>query len=752
VSVEEGIARAKPEAPAASRGQEVRGIAATALVWLGGSAVVALAQHGSDRKIAAVAAAGAGLATILVLSRLSEDRGRAYLRSVVGTAVAVSLVSDWVLWHLGAAPTGFQFDGLAKRITLPLLLVLLAPLAARALWAQRSALLRSLGGMDWIVVAYATVVLLPALAVGLAHHNRLLYIAQDLGLIVFFVGMYLVGRAVSPDSAQASAGEIVEVLLLLAAAAVLVFHFETSPLYSFAEAASACALAWLLLRPRSARLLPVGLAVTLLALDAVQIRNGTGSSTAVELAGALGVLVYLALRTRRLVPQWLLVALALVAIAGFIGLTRDGFALRGQYQGSDVSNLGTTYEAHQVRAAVTRSPLSFALGRGLGGTVDETHAPPEFAATLVYGGRDLAHVQEVHLLPYAFLLKAGMLGMVWLAAFIGGLVILVFRALERSARERDPSLVLYAALPLLGVGQAFAASSRVQANPLNGLALGILVTSLGPRPAFAASIRTHRRQILAAAALTLSSCAAIGYFSTQRTFATPPPAAAPQSQPAPQPEALWIGDAYTAGAGAISSATGEAFATSAALGWQTAMDAEGATGFVARGRQQSPTNRPVPARIAADAARFPNADVVVIDAGRNDSGYPQAKIHRAVVSTFKAVARDFPYQAVVVIAPFVMGPKLDRARNDYLAIRRLLRRQARKHGWAFVDPIAEGWVNRTSGRLSTSDGIFPTQRGYDYIVAHLAPAITKALEAAHEQVRIGCSKAAPCRRHAPRTR
>jgi hypothetical protein len=746
VSVEEGIAGAGPGATAERRAQGARAIVATALVWLGGSAVVALAQHGSDRKIAAVAAAGAGLATILALSRLTEDRGRAYLRSVVGATVAVSLVSDWVLWHLGAAPTGFQVDGLSKRIALPLLLVLLAPLAARALWAQRAALRRSVHGMDWIVVAYATVVLLPALAVGLAHHNRLLYVAQDLGLIVFFVGMYLVGRAVSPAAAQASAGEIVEVLLLLAAAAVLVFHFEIFPLYSFGEAASACALASLLLRPRSARLLPVGLAVTLLVLDAVQIKNGTGTSTAVELAGALGVLAYLALRTRRLVPEWLLVTLALVAIAGFIGLTRDGFALRGQYHGTDASNLGTTYEAHRVRAAVTSSPLSFAFGRGLGGTVDETHAPPAFAATLVYGGRDLAHVQEVHLLPYAFLLKAGVLGILWLAAFLGGLVILVFRALERSARERNPSLVLYAALPLLGVGQAFAASSRVQANPLNGLALGILVTSLGARPASVALIRTHRKQILAAAALTLSSCAVIGYLSTQRTFATPPPAAAPQ------PEALWIGDAYTAGAGATSSATGEALATSAALGWKTDMDAEGATGFVARGRKQSATNKPVPARIATDAAAYPNADVVVIDAGRNDIGYPQDKIHRAVVSTFKAVAKDFRYQAIVVIAPFVMGAKLDRARNDYLGIRRLLRRQTRKYGWAFVDPIGEGWVNRTSARLSTDGGIFPTQRGYDYIVAHLVPAITKALEAAHEQVGITCTKAAPCRGRGSTTR
>lgn len=731
-----GVFGASPDA--LTRRQRLWAGLATGLVWICGSGIVAIAQSGSDRRLSAIGGAAAGILVILVVSRLTADPARRYFRSVVGAILAVSVVSEWLVWHLISNVSGFEVDGIVKRVTLPLLVVLLAPLATTALWTQRSALIRSVRGMDWIVGAYATIVLLPALAVGLHHHNRLLYVAQDLGLIVFFVFMYVVGRAVSPGTARSSAGELTDTLLLLAVVQWLLFRWNLFPLYSYFEAASAAALAFVLLRPRDSRLLAAGLAVALLTFDAVQIKEGTNSSTAVELAGALGVLVYLAVRTRRLVPQWLVIALALLAFTGFLGLTRDGTALRGQYHGADVSNLGTTYEAHRVRAAVDTSPLAFALGRGLGGTIDETHAPPGFRETLIYGGRDLAHVQEVHLLGYSFLLKAGLLGLAWLAAFIAGLVILVCRALERSARERDPGLVIYAALPLLGIVQAFAASSRVQANPLNGLALGILVSYLGGRPALGASIRAHRKQILAAGLCTLAGCAAIGYVSAHRTFATEPVAA-------PQPIALWIGDSYTAGAGATTSATGEALATSAALGWQTDMDAQGSTGFVARGRRGGhPPNRPVPERIAADASSFLGVDVVLVDAGRNDVGHSQAKLHRAVVSSFRAIAKGFPFSAVVVIAPYLMTSK----RDDFLAIRHLLRRQAKIHGWAFVDPIAEGWINRASAKLTVRDHIHPNQEGYDYIVAHLAPAITKALRAAHEHVSLQCTRAAPCRRPA----
>ncbi|HEU5372512.1 MAG TPA: SGNH/GDSL hydrolase family protein [Gaiellaceae bacterium] len=746
MSLDEGMAHVATGAPElATRRRRLGWLVATVVVWLAGSGVTVVAQPDSDRRLAAAGAAAAGILAILVIARFTADPGRRYLRSLVAAIVAVSLTSEWLLWHLHAASSGFEVDGMVKRIALPLLVVLPAPLVLRSLWEQRAAMrLRALGPMDSIVGAYATVVLLPALFVGLYHHNRLSYIGQDLGLIVFFVFMYLAGRAVTAEAARASAAEIMEALLLVAVAKIALFHWDTFPLYSYMEAACAAALAYLLLRPRASRLLLVGVGVTLLAFDGIQIHEGTQASVAVEVAGALGILAYLGLRARRLLPQWLLVAVALVAAAGFVGMTSDGAALRGRYYGPDPSNAGRSYEANRVRAAVGHAPSTALVGQGLGGTIDETNAPPLFRQTLVYGGRDLAHVQEIHLLLYSFLLKTGYLGLAWLATFLIGLAILVFRTLERAARERDPRLVLYAALPLLAVVQAMAAASHFQANPLTGLTLGTLVTCLGARRTSTSpiSIRTHRNEILAGAACTLAGLVVVGYLSAHWTFGT-------QSVSLPnQPIALWIGDSYTAGAGATTSATGEALATSGALGWQSDMDAEGSSGYVARGRRQSPTNDAVPARIASDAASFTGVDVVLIDAGRNDVGHPPKAFRRAVVSSFDAVAKGFPSSAVVVIAPFLMTSK----QHSFLAMRRVLRQQARIHRFAYVDPIAEGWINRASAKLVVSDRIHPNQQGYDYIVAHLAPAIKKALKAAHEHVSIHCTKATPCRRRARKAR
>jgi hypothetical protein len=156
----------------------------------------------------------------------------------------------------------------------------------------------------------------------------------------------------------------------------------------------------------------------------------------------------------------------------------------------------------------------------------------------------------------------------------------------------------------------------------------------------------------------------------------------------------------------------------------------------------------VPERIAADAGAFPGVDAVVIDAGRNDARQPEAKIRHAVGSSFEAITEHFPNSAVVVIAPYRLTSKP----NDYLAMRRLLRQEARRRGWGFVDPIAERWINRASARLVKGDGTLPGLRGYGYVVAHLAPAIESALARAHEKVRRNCTRAAPCHRKRPRAR
>lgn len=243
------------------------------------------------------------------------------------------------------------------------------------------------------------------------------------------------------------------------------------------------------------------------------------------------------------------------------------------------------------------------------------------------------------------------------------------------------------------------------------------------------------------AVLALSSCAVGGSRSSttggssvsgsQTTTTESASAKAYAAAVAAWPRALWIGDSYTAGAGGTSTATGEAYETSDKLKWHVYLDAEGGTGFVNDGHAANPSYQPVPDRLVHDKATVPDPGVVVLDAGRDDRSFPAARVRRAVVSYCKALARTFPSTPVVVIAPFLMRSKP----NDYTAMRHLLARQAERRGWAFVDPIADGWINRTSAELVTTDGIHPDQQGYDYIAAHLAPAIETALAAAHEVVK-----------------
>lgn len=489
MSAKEGLATGAIATDRPGRRVQRRTTLATGSFWLLGSVVVVLAQPGFDRSIAAAGAAVAGIAGILVVSWLTGDRDRRYFRSIVSGMIAVSVAGDLIIQRLVTGANGFTAYGMETRIALPLTFVLLAPLVLQALptrvrsltvWRDRAAIVRKADPLDWLVAAYALLIL-PALVLGLAHHAPKSYIAQDLGLIVFFVFAYLAGRNVRASAGRASSAEFVGVLVVLAAAQAL-FSFDTTPIFTYAEAACAAAVGFALLRPNSARLMLLCVALAVLADEAVAIKNGTGSTTAVELAAALGVVGYLLVRIRRLLPEWAIVAVAVAALAGFLAFTADGATVRGQYHGPDQSQLGRTYEAHQVRVTIHSSPASFVFGRGLGGSIDETKAPKLFAESLVYGGRDLAHVQEVHLLPYEFLLKNGLLGFAWLAALVLGVAVLGIRALEAAITHRDPTLVVYAALPLLGIAAALAAATHLQDNPLNAFAIGVLVTRMRGTP------------------------------------------------------------------------------------------------------------------------------------------------------------------------------------------------------------------------------------------------------------------------------
>jgi len=528
VRADEGLASAAVAAGRPTRGVRLRWGLGTGAFWLLGSAVVALAQPGNDRRLAAVGTAALSIGAIVAVSVLTEDAQRRYFRALVAGMVAVPVASTWFLNHLIRNQGSFAIGGLETRIGLPLMVVLYTPLVVaalpaelhhpRAVWRSRSLLWPLAQPMDWIMVAYAALVV-PGLILGLAHHASKTYMAQDLGLVVFFVFMYLAGRIATLEAARASAEELVSALLLLAIANQLFLGGVTPPLYTYLGAACAAGIGFLVLRPRGANLLLVGLALVLLVSQAVAVKEGSGSTTAIELAGALGIFAYLVIRRSRLLPQWIVVALALVALVWFIGFTSDGRTLQGQYQGADPSNTGRTFEAQQIRDEVKHSKVSLVLGRGLGATIDETQAPVVFQQTLISSGRDLAHVQEVHLLAYEFLLKNGVAGFAWLGVFVLTLSLLVVRVLERASTQRDPTLVVYPALPVLSLAVGLAAATHLQVNPLSGFAIGVIATLVAREPA---TSRKRKRSPALRLGIALPAaaviCAAVGAVAFTRPF------------------------------------------------------------------------------------------------------------------------------------------------------------------------------------------------------------------------------------------
>lgn len=189
-----------------------------------------------------------------------------------------------------------------------------------------------------------------------------------------------------------------------------------------------------------------------------------------------------------------------------------------------------------------------------------------------------------------------------------------------------------------------------------------------------------------------------------------PPTAAPV-----QTESLWIGDSYTEGTGAGDGKSGEACLTAAALDWSCEMDAEGGTGFVNDGHDNVATYQPLPARLATDAAKYPRADVVIIDAGRNDASLSVPKVEAAASKYLTDVRAAFPKARLVLIVPYYMTSKA-----EFGPLGDLYRSRAKALHAQVIDPIGEGWIGSASTDLVIADKIHPNPAGHVYIAKHLA--------------------------------
>lgn len=179
-----------------------------------------------------------------------------------------------------------------------------------------------------------------------------------------------------------------------------------------------------------------------------------------------------------------------------------------------------------------------------------------------------------------------------------------------------------------------------------------------------------------------------------------------------QPSSLWIGDSYTAGTGASSQATAESCLTAQAMGWICNVDAQGGTGFVNPG--PGPDTQPLPKRLAADKAQF-LADVVIVDAGRNDGTLPESQIEAAAAREFAGIHKDWPKARIVAIVPYYMN-----GTGRSAAFAAFERAQMAKYHGIVVDPVAEGWISASkTASMTISDHVHPNPAGHRDIARHL---------------------------------
>jgi len=216
--------------------------------------------------------------------------------------------------------------------------------------------------------------------------------------------------------------------------------------------------------------------------------------------------------------------------------------------------------------------------------------------------------------------------------------------------------------------------------------------------------KTRLRIFLALLVLTLAGTAAAAAVNT-----------ATKSAP---PTLLVIGDSFVAGAGVSDARKAYPAVLADATGMRLVTDGQGGTGFVndAHGTGNGDTSKMID-RLASDGNDFPDASVVVIDAGRNDLRFPLSDVGNAVSQYLDKVRAQWPAADIVVIVPaFITAQPFD----GYREVLSSFKSSAAKIGATLIDPTAEGWYRKVDvANLLSADRVHPNAEGARFIAEHI---------------------------------
>jgi hypothetical protein len=228
----------------------------------------------------------------------------------------------------------------------------------------------------------------------------------------------------------------------------------------------------------------------------------------------------------------------------------------------------------------------------------------------------------------------------------------------------------------------------------------------------------------AAGALTLY----IGHTTSQRPVAA---ARIQKVAATSQDRILFVGASYTEGLGATPRTNGYAYLAAHDMGWQARIDAIPGTGYLNPGPPIDGQHKDGTfATRLAHISSTPAPEILVLQGGRNDSGYPMQQLRDAVEHTVAVAKSRFTHARIVLLGPIPASFPPNRGELD---VAREMRIAARASGADFVDPISEGWitVENEVGYVGHVPA-HPDNAGYAYIAKKLVVDLDQLMGASPE--------------------
>lgn len=219
------------------------------------------------------------------------------------------------------------------------------------------------------------------------------------------------------------------------------------------------------------------------------------------------------------------------------------------------------------------------------------------------------------------------------------------------------------------------------------------------------SIRRIILALLTALATTVTAVAVVHARSTQGADAAGPLSV------------LVVGDSFAVGAGVQKDDAYPALIARNAH-WNVHVDAQGATGFIADGKGTGNGNTSrLMDRLAENGRRFPEVDLLIIDAGRNDLSYPTEEIAAALSEYVTEARRQWPAAKIVQILPAFLT---SRPYDTYTDLLNKINSSLAAVDGTLIDPFAEGWYTGADlDSMVFTDKVHPNRQGSAHIADRL---------------------------------